>query len=102
MPIQVSDAPDQPGPGAPLTGFRQTLLTWARRVTSEEDIPVFYGSAFLPLVQEAGEFPYTILTPAYRVFKERLNESLLCCVGGCLTIFQRSGSRLTRTEFPLS
>lgn len=62
-----------------LPADEQTRLSWLQVLTSYDEVPNVYRSAFEAFVSD-GPFPYTVLTPSYAGFSNSENEKLVCCL----------------------
>ena len=84
-----------------LTSSEHMQQSWARTIKSYDDVPDVYRSAFETLVNGAGEFPYTVLTPSYKGFIKRGKEKLVSCIGDKVCILEETGNDLTTTCYLL-
>src|SRR5512136_2125221 len=85
---------------APLTGARQTMMSWARVLRSYDEIPAHYREAVRPLVEGRPVFPYLVLAPAQGGTRHKVSEKLLCDVDDTFYLVERVGGRLTLTGYP--
>jgi hypothetical protein len=83
-----------------LTVSEHMQQSWARTVKSYDDVPDVYRYAFETLVNEAGEFPYAVLTPSYRGFMKRGKEKLVACIGDKVCVLEETGNDLITTCYP--
>jgi hypothetical protein len=87
-------------PYAKMTGARQTMLSWARDLTSFELIPEVYKDSYLGLVGRVDALPHTVLAPAQssgRGYKSA--ERLLVDGGDCIYILERTGAQVVITGY---
>jgi hypothetical protein len=84
-----------------LTSGEHMQQSWARTVKSYDDVPDVYKSAFEALVNGAGGFPYTVLTPSYKGLIKKGKEKLVSCIGDNVCILELTGNDLTTTCYLL-
>jgi hypothetical protein len=87
-------------PAPPLTGARQTMMSWARVIRSHAEVPEIYQDACRALFGGRPVFPYVVLAPVMSGPRHRESEKLLCELDDTLYVMERTGSRLTTTGFP--
>jgi hypothetical protein len=85
-----------------LTPAQESMLSWARRIVSFDEVPEVYKDFFKTLPDNGDEFPYTVLTPSYRVgFLRRTNPKLVCSSEEKIYVLERRGDELACTCYPL-
>ena len=84
----------------PLTGARQTMMTWARVIASADEIPAAFRAALQPLVAGRPVFPYTVFAPPQHGTRHKDTEWVLCDVDRTLYVVERARGRLTTTGYP--
>jgi hypothetical protein len=87
-------------PVAPLTGNRQTMMSWARVIRAYDEIPTAYREAVRPLVEGRSVFPYLVLAPVMSGTRHKDSEKLLCDVDDTFYVVERAGGHLTTTGYP--
>jgi hypothetical protein len=77
-----------------MTGYAQTRLSWARRVSSYGELPDVYH---VRLKASLGNrpLPHAVLTPTYPGFIRRENEKLVFSLDQHLHVWERTKSGLT-------
>jgi hypothetical protein len=81
----------------------QRTRSWARRLTSESEIPEAYRAFFAALPRREGRlFPYTVLTPTFKGGPGRAEpERLLCLTGQALHVFTQDETHPSPICYPL-
>ena len=82
-----------------LTGFEQTRLSWARKVSSYEEAPEAFRDSLRALVGETTPFPYAVLTPTFEGFRRRENEKLVCSYNARVYVLEKTKSQVTTTYY---
>jgi hypothetical protein len=77
-----------------------TRSSWAKPITSYDDVPKVYKSFFEPFHADGQEFPYTVLTPSYERFIHRTTEKLICVWDHEIYILERSGNTFETQCYP--
>jgi len=78
-------------PAAPLTGARQTMMSWARVIRSHAEVPEIYQDACRALFGGRPVFPYVVLAPVMSGPRHRESEKLLCELDDTLYVMERAG-----------
>jgi hypothetical protein len=91
---------DLNSPAAPLTGTRQTMMSWARVLRSYDEIPAVYREVIRPLVEGRSVFPYLVFAPVMSGTRHKDSEKLLCDVDDTFYVVERASGRLTTTGYP--
>ncbi len=84
----------------PLTGYAQTKLSWARRVSSYAELPDVYHDRLKALLG-GRPLPQLVLTPTYRGYIHRENEKLIFSLDRHLYIWERTKGGLICTCYAL-
>ncbi len=88
-----------------MTGGRQTMSSWAKVIESYEAVPEPYKSAYKMTLgdslQIGQQMPYTVFAPSIAGFRHKTAEKLLCEVNDTITVWERIGSQVIMTEYPL-
>jgi hypothetical protein len=83
-----------------MTGARQTMSTWSKRIESYDAIPVVYRSALDPQLAETADFPHIVLIPPLDKFLRKTNQKLICDSPEAIHILERSGSQVVKKCYP--
>lgn len=82
-----------------FTDAEQISKSWARKISSYEEVPTIYLPFLEKLSITAGSFPFTILTPTFEGFlRRRLTENLVTRVGDSIYIVEDRPDGLVFTE----
>jgi hypothetical protein len=87
-------------PLSPLTGTRQTMMTWAKVIRAYDDVPETYRKACQQLFGTRPVFPYMVLAPVMAGTRHKDSEKLLCEVDDTFYLLERLGSRVTTLGYP--
>jgi hypothetical protein len=82
-----------------LTAAEQTRLSWAKQLETPLDIPPVYAGRVTALADQAGIFPYCVLTPSYAGFLTHGTERLLCCPAGEIHVLEQVNGELSDTIY---
>lgn len=83
-----------------MTGARQTMSTWSKRIESYDTIPVVYRSALDPQLAKTADFPHIVLIPPLDKFLRKTNQKLICDSPEAIQILERSGSQVVKKCYP--
>lgn len=85
-----------------MTGARQTMSTWSKRIESYDAIPVVYRSTLDPKLAETetADFPHIVLIPPLDKFLRKTNQKLICDSPEAIHILERSGSQVVKKSYP--
>lgn len=83
-----------------MTGARQTMSTWSKRIESYDAIPVIYRSALDPQLANTANFPHIVLIPPLDKFLRKTNQKLICDSPDAIQILERSGSQVVKKCYP--
>jgi len=83
-----------------MTGARQTMSTWSKRIESYDAIPVIYRSALDPQLAETADFPHIVLIPPLDKFLRKTNQKLICDSPDAIHILERNGSQVVKKSYP--
>ena len=78
-----------------------TKLSWAKLIETRDQIPTRFQDFLNSLPVNPTEFPYVVLTPSYEGFINPGREKLVCLSGNNLTIYQRAGRNLLKTNYQI-
>jgi len=85
-----------------ITADEQTRLSWARVVSSYDNVPEIYKSFFDALPPDKlNPFPYTVITPRFKGFIRPGSENLICNPGDVIYVLEKVGNKLTSIGYPL-
>lgn len=82
-------------------GTHRSMSTWSQIVESYEAIPVGFKSACRPLLANIQPFPYVVFAPVISGFRRKAPEQLICEVDDTFYLWERMGSQVTATAYPL-
>lgn len=85
-----------------LTGARQTMPSWAKVVETFDALPEVYRDSYRSVLGEGRSFPYTVFAPSIAGIRRKPTEKLLCETNDSIHIWERLGSQIFETEYPLS
>jgi len=85
---------------SPLTGTRQTMMTWARVIRTCDEVPEIYQETCQQLVGTRPVFPYMVLAPVMAGTRHKDSEKLLCEVDDTFYVLERLGGRVTTLGYP--
>lgn len=88
-------------PSSTLTGARQTMMSWAKVIESYAAVPEVYQDYCKPLLEGGRPFPYMVLAPAISGNRHTATEKLLCEVDDVFYVWERVGSHIISTAYPL-
>jgi hypothetical protein len=71
-----------------LTAAEQTKLSWAREITTCDQVPDAHRGLFEALTGDVRGFPYAVLTPSYAGFIAREKEKVVCCLDGKIYVLE--------------
>lgn len=83
-----------------LTGAKQTMLAWSRKIDSFDTLPEIYKDLFTDYPAGHSAFPYTVLVPPLDKPMVRKTEKLIIDRGTAIQVIERSGSGLVSKIFP--
>ncbi len=83
-----------------LTGSKQTMLSWMKKVESFDDIPDVYQSTCLDLLGKEASFPYMVLSPGMSTSLDEPTESLLFLHNDLFYIIREYSGETLVTAFP--
>ncbi len=89
-------------PGAPLTGAKQSMASWANAIESRAEVPEVYRSLVDSLIGEERALPYMVLAPPVVGAARGDADTLLFETDGVLYVVARAADRLTPTGYPLA
>jgi hypothetical protein len=81
-----------------LTADEQTRKSWAKALTSYDEVPDAYRDFLKTL--PGGALPYMILTPSYEGFMSPTSERLLCSFGDRVFIAEKQRDRVASICYP--
>jgi hypothetical protein len=81
-----------------LTADEQTRKSWAKALTSYDEVPDVYRDFLKTL--PGGALPYMILTPSYEGFMSPTSERLLCSFGDRVLIAEKQRDKVASTCYP--
>lgn len=79
-------------PLSTLTGARQTLGSWSRRIESPADLPEAFRRACQPVWETLPVFPYCVFAPVLVGAPRKTTEKLLCLTEEKLYVWERAGN----------
>jgi hypothetical protein len=80
------------------TGARQTMSSWARPIELFEEVPDAFKEACRPILDKS-PLPYAVFLPSMSGFPHRTAEKVICDSGDVLYIWERTGKRVTETQY---
>jgi len=84
-----------------LTGARQTMMSWARRVYSFDEVPEIYKNAYEALVGNADSPPYSLVVPSQsKLWTIKPIEKLFCMTGETLYVLEEVGEQVVTAGYP--
>jgi hypothetical protein len=84
-----------------LTGGRQTMLSWSRVIESYEAVPDVFKDSCKTMLEHCHPFPFVVLAPVTTGTRHKATEKLLCVVNDVFYIWEREGSQIAPTTFPV-
>ena len=82
-----------------LTGAKQTMLAWSKKIDSFEELPEIYKDFFNDYLASHSSFPYIVLVPPMDKPMVRKTEKLIIDRGAAIQVIERSGSELISKIF---
>ena len=83
-----------------MTGTKQTLLTWARKIESFADLPANFKTACGPVLGDIQPFPHVVFAPAIQNIRYPYTQKLLCEIGNLFYIWEFVGGKVQTSIFP--
>jgi hypothetical protein len=91
----------QPNKLSLLTAAEQTKRSWAKEISSHDELPEVYRASFDALIGQTDGFPYTVLTPSYAGFLTRAREKLVCRQDGKIVVLEQVRGDIITTYYPI-
>lgn len=85
---------------ARIGALAQTKLSWAKPITSYDELADIYAKRLRQLLREA-DFPYAVLTPTYEGHIHPENEKLVFIHDGRLHVWEKTQSGLSCVSYAL-
>lgn len=83
------------------TEAARTMSSWASVIESYAAVPQPFKNECQPLLENLHPFPYTIFAPVIPGFRRRASQHLICAVETEIYVWERIGSQITTTIYPL-
>ncbi|MHB8893408.1 MAG: hypothetical protein ACYC65_15345, partial [Candidatus Limnocylindrales bacterium] len=84
-----------------LTAAAQTRLSWARRITAVDELPVPFDAAVRVILGNA-DLPYAVLTPAFLGHQRRCSEHLVFSRDDRIHVLERTAAGIATTTYPIA
>jgi hypothetical protein len=84
-----------------LTAAEQTKLSWAKEITTYDEVPEVHRGSFEALTGDESGFPYAVLTPSYAGFITRAKQKVVCCLDGKICVLEEGRGDLASTCYPV-
>ncbi len=82
-----------------LTGARQTMMSWSRRIESYEALPELYKDFFKAELADRSTFPYVVLIPPLDKSPAKTTEKLIIDREFAIQILEWTGSLVVAKSF---
>ena len=80
---------------------QRTHLTWARVIASPESVPDPYQEFIQSWLAQGEAFPYTVLTPTYENFLNKITEKLIWVGEQEIRVLEKNGKHVTVQSYQL-
>jgi hypothetical protein len=83
------------------TEAERTMSSWASVIESYTAVPQPFKNECQPLLESLHPFPHTIFAPVIPGFQRKASQHLICAVETAIYVWERIGSQITTTIYPL-